>query len=322
MRRTFSGYLPIVLVLIALVAAVPLVTDDASLRENLFLVLMLVTLGSSINIITGYTGYVSFGHIVFFGIGGYMSFWLMYAHGWSFLLAAIVGALPAALVAFLVGVPILRLRGAYFALATIGINEALLAFMNNFDPFGGAVGMTFDFSFYDAYGGAAAAQTLAYVAMVVITLATITASFFIRRSKFGLALMTIREDQDVAMVVGIDPARGKVIAFVVSAFFPALAGAAFFFKSGIIEPGPAFDLQRSIESLVIVVLGGIGTVTGPIVGAVAYEWLRGFLITNPTFASFQLTLAGVLLLVVVLFVTAGLVGWLRDRFPILRTYVQ
>src|SRR5581483_6690191 len=146
-------------------------------------------------------------------------------------------------------------------------------------------------------------------------------SYWIKRSKFGLSLMAIREDQDVAMVVGIDPSRAKVAAYVISAVFPAMAGAAFFFRNGLIDAGHAFELQRSIESLVMVVLGGIGTVAGPIVGAAVYEWLRGFLITNPTLASFQLSLAGLLLLVVVLFVTAGLVGWLRNRFPVLRSYI-
>ena len=322
MRRTFFGYLPIVLIVLALFGAIPLVTDNASMREELFLVFMLMTLASSINIIMGYTGYVSFGHIVFFGLGGYVSFWLMFTYNVSFFLAALAGAIPAVLLALVVGIPILRLRGAYFALATIGINEAMRAFTNNFDPFGGSVGLFFNFSVYDAYGGAANAAKVAYATMVVVALATITTSFFIRRSKFGLSLMAIREDQDVAQVVGIDPARRKVIAYVVSAFFPALAGAAFFFKNGIIEPHVAYDLQRSIESLVMVVLGGIGTVTGPIVGAALYEWLRGFLITNPTLAAYQLFLAGLLLLLVVLFVTAGLVGWLRNRFPVLRTYVQ
>src|SRR6266508_4802651 len=233
-----------------------------------------------------------------------------------------IGMPMRAAIAALIGIPILRLRGAYFALATIGINEAMKAFVTNFEPFGGAVGMFFNFSIYGAYGGARDAAQLAYYTMVVVALATIATSYFVRRSKFGLALMAIREDQDVAMVVGIDPARAKVYAYVISSFFPALAGATFFFKNGIIEPSHAFDLLRSIESLVMVVLGGIGTVAGPIVGAAVYEWLRGFLITNPTFANFQLFLAGLLLLVVVLFVTAGLVGYLRNRFPPLRSYIQ
>src|SRR5207244_11221282 len=113
----------------------------------------------------------------------------------------------------------------------------------------------------------------------------------------------------------------KIAADVSAGVFAAMAGATFFFKTGIIEPGDAFELLRSIESLVIVVLGGIGTVAGPIVGAAAYEWLRGFLITDPALANFQLFLAGLLLLVTVLFVSSGLVGWLRERFPVLRSYV-
>ena len=322
MRRVRAPFLPALVLLLAIVAAIPIVTNNPSLREELFLVFMLVTLASSINIIMGYTGYVSFGHIVFFGIGGYIAFWLMQSFGAHVLLAAVAGAVPAALIAALIGIPILRLRGAYFALATIGINEAMRSFITNFEPFGGAVGMFFNFSIYTSYGGAREAAQLAYYAMAAIAIGTIVASYAIKRSKFGLALMAIREDQDVAMVVGIDPARAKVIAYVISAFFPALAGAVFFFKNGIIEPGQAFDLLRSIESLVMVVLGGIGTVAGPIVGAAVYEWLRGFLITNATFANFQLAIAGLLLLVTVLFVTAGLVGWLRERFPVLRGYVQ
>ena len=315
-------FLPFVLLVIALVAALPIVTNNPSLREELFLVLMLVTLASSVNMIMGYTGYVSFGHIVFFGIGGYIAFWLMLTFNTHFLLAAIASAIPVALMAALIGIPILRLRGAYFALSTVGINEAMKTFMTNFEPFGGALGMFFNFSIYTQYGGAREAAFLAYYTMTVVALATITTSYFVRRSKFGLSLMAIREDQDVAMVVGVDPARAKVMAYVISAFFPALAGATFFFKNGIIEPGHAFDLLRSIESLVMVVLGGIGTVAGPIVGAALYEWLRGFLITNATFANLQLALAGLLLLVTVLFVTAGLVGSLRNRFPRLRAYIQ
>jgi branched-chain amino acid transport system permease protein len=321
MRRYRLPFLPLVGAFLAVLAAIPILTSNPSLREELFLVFMLVTLASSINIIMGYTGYVSFGHIVFFGLGGYFAFYLMQVHGWHFLAALVAAVFPSALIALLIGIPILRLRGAYFALATVGINEATRTAINNFDPFGGAVGMFFNFSIYLQYGGAKSAGELAYYAMTLIAIATIATSYAIKRSKFGLSLMAIREDQDVAMLVGIDPARAKVLAYVISAIFPALAGATFFFKNGIIEPGLAFDLIRSIESLVMCVLGGIGTVAGPIVGAAVYEWLRGFLITNPTLASFQLFLAGLLLLVVVLFVRAGLVGWLRNRFPILRSYI-
>lgn len=323
MMKIFQNpFLGLILLVIIVVAALPILTDSPALREDLFLMFMLAILASSINIIMGYTGYVSFGHIVFFGLGGYISFYLTQSQNLHFLFSALIAGICASFIAFLLGIPILRLRGAYFALSTIGINEAMRAFVNNFEPFGGAVGLFFNFSVYDAYGGAKNAGQIAYYAMVLIALVTITVSFFIKKSKFGLGLMSIREDQDTAMVLGINPARSKVIAYAISAFFPALAGAIFFFKQGNIEPGPAFDLLRSIESMVMVMLGGYGTVTGPLVGAYVYERLRGFLITNPTFSNFHLFIAGALLLIIVLFVTAGVVGFLRQRFPQVRRYLE
>ncbi len=322
MKTLTSPFFWIILIAVGAMASLPILTNSPSLREDLFLVLMLAILASSINIIMGYTGYVSFGHIVFFGLGGYLAFFLTKNYQVHFVLAALVGGIGGSLVAFLLGSAILRLRGAYFALATIGVNEAFRVFFTNFDLFGGSIGMFFNISLYDAYGGAKNAAQLAYYAMVFVALLTIATSFAIKKSKFGLGLMAIREDQDTAMVLGIDPARLKVITYTISAFFPALAGAFFFFKNGLIEPGPAFDLWRSIEALVMVMLGGFGTVTGPIVGAVVYERLRGYLITNPTFSNAHLIIAGALLLVIVLFVTAGVVGWLRQRFPAVRRYLE
>ncbi len=182
--------------------------------------------------------------------------------------------------------------------------------------------MFFNYSVYDAYGGAKNALWFAYYALVVVTLLTVAVSFLIKKSKFGLGLLAIREDQDAAQVLGINPARYKVIAFTISAFFPGLAGAIFFFKNGIIEPAPAFDLLRSIESLVMVMLGGFGTVLGPVVGAFVYERLSSFLITSSFFSALHLAIAGLLLLLIVLFVTAGVVGWLRERFSVLRRVLE
>jgi branched-chain amino acid transport system permease protein len=325
MKTLTSPFFWIILIVVGGVSLIPVLTNSPSLREDLFLILMLVTLASSVNIIMGYTGYVSFGHIVFFGLGGYLAFFLTKSYEVHFGIAALVAGAGAGLVAFLIGAPVLRLRGAYFALATIGINEAFRVFFTNFDLYGpgtGAVGWLFPFSIYDAYGGAKNAAQLAYYGMVIVVLLTIATSFIIKKSKFGLGLMAIREDQDTAMVLGINPARAKVMTYTISAVFPALAGALFFFKQGNIEPSHAFELYRSIEALVMVMLGGFGTVTGPIIGAVVYERLRGYLITDPTFSKAHLVIAGILLLLIVLFVTAGIVGWLRQRVPALRRYLE
>ncbi len=162
MIRYRIPFVPLLLVALAILAVIPSLTSNPSLREELFLVFMLVTLASSVNIIMGYTGYVSFGHIVFFGLGGYFAFYLMQEQGWHFVAALVAAVIPSAIIAALVGFPILRLRGAYFALATVGINEAMRVVFNNWDLFGGAVGMFFNFSVYAQYGGVAAARDLGY----------------------------------------------------------------------------------------------------------------------------------------------------------------
>jgi branched-chain amino acid transport system permease protein len=303
------------LLAIFILAAWPMITGKPADREVAFTLLKAVTLASSLNIILGYTGYVSFGHIVYFGIGGYIGFYLISVQGWSLWFAMLVGGLSSGVVAFLLGKAILRLRGAYFALATIGVNQAFLAFVANFDLFGGPIGMNLNFSVYQDYGGAPQALQMTFYVLVVIALLTILVTYLVRTSKFGLGLLAIREDEDAAEVMGVVAPNYKTWAYVISAIFPGIVGALFFFKNGNIQPHDAFPLHTSIEGIVMVMLGGQGTVFGPILGGVGYQGIRGFLLTSTIFKNIQLSVAGVLLLVIVLFVPAGLVGWIRNRFP-------
>jgi branched-chain amino acid transport system permease protein len=313
-------WLPLALVLAA--GAWPLITGRESTREVIFTALMSVALASSLNILLGYTGYVSFGHIVFFGLGAYVGFYLMSALGLPLSVAAPAGGLSAGLLAFVLGKAILRLRGAYFALATIGVNEAARAFINNFEPFGGPIGMRLNFRFYDAYGGAAKALWMAFIVLVIVTLILLAVSYQVRSSKFGLSLLAIRENEDAAQVMGVFAPSAKTWAYVISAIFPGIIGVLFFFKNGNIEPGDAFRLNLSIETIVMVMLGGQGTVLGPVLGGAGYQRLRGTLLVTPLFKDIQLTVAGVMLLAIILFVPAGVVGWARSRFPALRRVLE
>lgn len=310
------------LIAVAAVAAWPLISGKPVDREVSFTMLKAVALASSLNIILGYTGYVSFGHIVFFGLGGYVGFYLLSEAGSSLWLAMGAGGLAAGVLAFLLGKAILRLRGAYFALATIGINQAMLAFISNFDTFGGPIGMTLNFQIYKDYGGASQALQMTFYLMVAITLITVLVSYLVRTSKFGLGLLAIREDEDAAEVMGVVAPNAKTWAYVISAIFPGIIGVLFFFKNGNIEPAPAFHLHSSIEWIVMVMLGGQGTVFGPILGAAGYQRIRGLLVISPIFKNIQLSVAGVLLLLIVLFVPAGVVGWVRNRFPRTRRVLQ
>src|SRR3990172_8652123 len=171
LRKHFS--LLIALVAVGAMSAWPLITGKAADREVVFTILRAVALASSLNILLGYTGYVSFGHIVFFGLGGYVGFYFLTAQGWPLWTAMLLGGLASGILAFLLGLAILRLRGAYFALATIGVNEAVRAFINNFQPFGGPIGMTLNFQVYQEYGGATQALQLTFYMMVAITLAVV-----------------------------------------------------------------------------------------------------------------------------------------------------
>lgn len=321
MKRWRNPGFWLLLLAIILAGLWPVITDSASNREVMFVIFMSVVLASSLNILLGYTGYVNFGSIVFFGLGGYVGLYLMSIQGSSLWLAMIGGGAAAALLAFLLGKAILHLRGAYFALATIGINEAMRALIVNLDFMGGPTGLSLNFQVYNDYGGAVQALWLVYYIILGLVLINVVLSYVVKTSKFGLGLQAIREDEDAAEVMGIITPNAKTWAYVLSAILPGVVGVLFFFKNGNIEPPQAFRLHLSVELLVMVMLGGGGTVLGPVLGAAGYQRLRGVLLVTPLFRDIQLAVAGVLLLVIVLFIPSGFVGWLHKRFPKTRRYL-
>jgi len=303
-------------------ALFPYFTDNVGLRESVLLAAVYVTLASNLNLMIGYAGYVNFGNIVFFGLGGYVCVYLATAWHWHLILAALIGGAFVSLLALGFGLGILRLRGAFFALATIGVNEAVRAFITNFEPWGGATGIYLSLDAYAPLGGPMQGLWIAYFLIVTIMGLSLLLSYTVKKSKFGLGLMAIGQNEDAAAILGVRTPLYKALAYSLSAFLPAVVGGVYFFKSGIIEPTSAFDLTTSIEAIVMVMLGGAGTVTGPALGAFLYEELRGFLLVSETFSHFQLVLAGVLLLTIVLFVPGGLMGWLHRRFARLTGWLE
>lgn len=301
---------------------IPVVTKSPILRESVFLILLYMTLALSLNIILGYTGYVSFGHIVYYGIGGYVTFSLIYFYGINLIVAMIIGGLFAAAIAYSLGQAILKLRGAYFAIATIGVNEAVKALVNNLDAIGGAEGLYFNIKVYNAYGGAENAIWLSYYLMSALIIITLIVNWYIKKSKFGLGLMAIREDEDAAIILGVDTRKYKSLAYMLSALFPGIAGGIFFFKNGNIEPENAFHLVKSIEMIFMVMLGGFGTVAGPVLGALVYERIRGLLLINPLFKNLHIAISGVVLLLIVLFMPSGIIGYVREKIAKIRRYIE
>jgi branched-chain amino acid transport system permease protein len=318
-RRPFPWFI----VAAALVYALyPYFADDVGMRESLLLAAVYIILASNLNLMIGYAGYVNFGNIVFFGLGGYICLYLVTALHWPVIPAALTGGVAVSALALLFGLGILRLRGAFFALATIGVNQAIQQLVVNFEPWGGATGIYLSLDAYGPLGGPMQALWTTYLMIVAVTAASLLASYAIRHSKFGLGLLAIGQNEDAASVLGVPTPRYKAMVYSASAFLPAIAGGLYFFKSGIIEPSSAFNLQTSIEAIVMVMLGGSGTILGPALGAFLYEELRGFLLTAQSFSQFQLVIAGALLLLIVQFVPGGLLGWVHQRWPRTRRWLE
>ena len=312
LRRPFFW---IILLIAAGFIYAPLHGNNVSLREDLILIAIAIILASNLNLMIGYTGYVNFGHIVFYGLGGYVGLYLTTMRGWNLVLAALLAGVVVSFCAFLFGLAILRLRGAYFALATIGILQAVQSFVSNFDPWGRSTGMYLSFASYQPLGGARHALWITYFLIIVVMALSMILSLAIKNSKFGLGLFAIREDEDAAVVLGVNATTYKAIIYSLSAFLPAVAGALMFFKNGMIDPTIAFEFMLSLEGIVMLMLGGRGSVVGAALGGALYEKLRSYLLTSPVLSNFHLVIAGGLLLLVVLFAPGGLIGWLYRLVP-------
>ena len=272
-------------------------------------VFMWIALAGSWNLVSGLTGYVSFGHVAFFGAGAYTAGILIASSGWSWPLAAIAGGVAAALLALGIGVPCLRLKGPYFAIAMLGLNEVLRALVSYFERLtGGGNGLslpTLD------------ATVPVYYAMGLTAGAVTLGARLIIGSRFGLRLMTIREDEVAAEAMGIPTFRHKLYAFLLSAIGPGIAGALTARDQGYIEPLSVFPLATTITMIVMTLFGGKGTVWGPVLGAAvlfsAQEvvWAR-YPYVHPL-------LFGAIIVAVVLAMPRGVLGLLQAKYRLPRT---
>jgi branched-chain amino acid transport system permease protein len=312
LRRPFFW---IIAVVIAVFAGAPVIGDNVELRESLVLAVVYIVLASKLNLMLGYAGYINFGSIVFFGLGGYICVWLVDSYNCPLALSLLAAGFGVSALSFIFGLGILRLRGPFFALSTIGIVEGVQAFVQNFEPWGGSAGIYISPAVFQPLGGSARALWVIYFLLVAVMGASLYLSYAIKTSKFGLGLLAIGQNEDAAAILGVPTPRYKALVYSVSAFLPAITGGLYFFKSAFIQPSDAFDLSLSTEALVVAMLGGQGTVTGVALGAYLYDELRGYLLTSETFSHFQLVISGALLLVIVLFFPSGLMGFIYSRFP-------
>jgi branched-chain amino acid transport system permease protein len=287
--------------------ALPFVLDDYLVRVGTTIA-MLAVLAASWNLIGGYAGYPSFGNIVFFGLGAYGAAIPMLRLGVPFPVGLLAGGLVSVALALLIGLPVLRLRGHYFAIATLGILAAVQQVVIIADRLtGGGEGLSLPLSGLSLE----TFDELIYLVMLAILVAVMGFTYWMARNRLGYGLVAIRENEVAARVMGINTTLYKVTAFAVSAFFTGLAGATYGYWLSSLDPYVAFDFNYNVLLVVIAFFGGAGTVLGPLVGAlilgIMSEWLRGVLV------QYHLLVFGVVIVLTVIFAPRGIVELIGRR---------
>ncbi len=282
-------------------------TTNATL---LTLTLMFTGIGVAVswNLTGGFTGYVDFGHAVWFGIGAYTTAILMSLQsngpqvGWPPVPAIVIGALVAAALAAVIGRATMRLKGPYFSIAMLATFVAVREIVRVWSPLtGGGVGLTLP-----PYLN----RELFYYLELALVVVLVAFTWWLRRTRFGAALVAIREDEVGAETRGIDTTRLKTAVFSFAGLSTGLFGALWAYQNTFVDPDIAFVEVRTIDAVMGTMLGGLGTVAGPILGATVLYWLRELLWAN--LLDYHLLTQGVLLILIVLFLPRGLVG-LADR---------
>lgn len=290
------------LILVPVVAAFALLPSVYSNQLLLFNFIIFIVLAQGVNVIYGFTGYLPFGYVGFFGAGAY-GFSLMVLHLQAPPFLAIVVGASAALVLALMLTPLFRLSGAYFSIANLAAALAVLQIVANPNledytrgPYGISLSGVFN-------------PRLAYAAALAVLAATLFIVIFLRHSKFGLALQAIREDTISAGMAGINVVRERVIAWLLSALIAGLAGSVFAWYASVFYPETVFSGEFTIFAIVFALFGGTATVVGPILGVVIlYGIYNAVGISTPQY--FQL-IYGALIVGLVLFLPNGLVSLVR-----------
>lgn len=299
--------------------ALSIIRPDMS--QTIAAIAFYMALGQAVNIFVGLTGYVNFGYAAFIAMGAYgLGIAIAYLPQlgiWTLPVGLLFGIALAGGLALAIGAVALRLRSAYFAIATIGINEALKDLIIGAGIWGGSSGLVLGYNMFQEYGRELA-LSLSTEGSTILILTTgfmaVVATYLLQSGEIGYALAAIRQDEDAAKVMGVNPTKYKLIAFTLSSVFSALLGsAAFPLAATQIFPDTAFKVDYILDGLAVMFLGGAGTVTGAVVGGLLYVPLR--LLLGQILPAYQSLVTPLLVLAVILVAPRGIIGELRARVP-------
>lgn len=298
----------------AIILILPFVLQDVNFQHITIMFLIFAGLGEGWNIITGFTGQTSFGHAAFFGIGAYTSTILFYKFGISPWIGMILGALFAAVISAVVSYPCFRLKGHYFAIATLAVAEIIKQLFVSWDYVEGATGISIpvkpdSFWMMQFHKSKIPYFLIAYVLFIVATLVAVA----VEKNKMGYYLKAIRESHEAAEALGINTTRYKLYAMMISSAVTAVFGTLYAQYILYIDPFMVFGLDISMKIVLLTVLGGLGSVYGPIIGAAILiplsEYTRVFL--GGTGKGIDLMIYGALIVIVACFEPRGVLGLFR-----------
>ncbi len=296
--------LPAIIVLAVLLAAFALLPHVYGNLSLLFTLMAFITLAQGLNLLYGFTGYLPFGYVGFFGCGAYAASLLVLHTGLPMLVCVVLGGVAAVAMALILG-PLLRLSGAYFSIASLAASQILYFVVSNTnlaDVTGGPYGLKIERVF---------SPTGSYYTMLAILLIATALAAWLRLSAFGMGLQAMKQDPVSAAMAGVPVVRMRLIAWLISAAVAGLCGAAYAWNISVFYPDAVFTLQISVFAIVFALFGGVGTVIGPIVGAVIlYSLYSAIGISTPQY--FQL-IYGVLIVLLVLFLPGGVLSLFTRR---------
>ena len=310
-RKAFLGLLLLVLFLVPLLR--PFISSYNYVLHMMLVTFMWITMASSWNIIGGYTGYVSLGHNVFFAIGGYFSGTLMVYFGLSPFLTAPLAGLLAMAVGLLVGLITLRTRGPAFIISTIALILLVRIWFDNWELLGGSNGLSLPLLGLPPY----LLKVPFYYGMLLSAIGAVWVSYKVRHSKFGLGLRAISQDETKAEVAGINTHLYKILAFAISAFFVGVVGALWGYSLSYLRPTIFLSIGIAAEMVLMSILGGKGTVAGPVLGAILLVGINELSVSKLGSTELNIAATGLFLILVLLFFPEGIVGTLKEygRLP-------
>jgi branched-chain amino acid transport system permease protein len=276
-----------------------------------YTVLQFVVLATAWNILGGYTGYVNFGSAAFFAMGAYASVFFHKTYQLPIPLLIIIGGAVSGLVGFGMGYLTLRLRGAFFAIATLALAVVLQTFIVNWDYVGGSRGAYIirpaEVLFVGPY-----IQYL-FLLMLGLVVAALTCARWIERSQLGYGFATIRDDELAAEACGVPTLQLKLIATTISGGLMGMAGAPFPYYIGYLQPASAFGLEYAVNSIAMPMIGGTTSWVGPLIGAILLGSLQQ-IATVTISSAVNLLIVGLLLVAFVIIAPRGIVGFVQERF--------